>query len=305
MAAADATVQKIIDRLGAMFAGWGPDVGLEQMRRDLEAFYLSFGEGRDATVTDVRIGSQPAEWVSAPRASQDRVVLYLHGGGFSVGSPRGYRHLAADISAASGASVLVLDYRLVPDTVFPGQLEDARAAFVWLLARGIRPGNVAIAGDSAGGGLAVALLVALRDAGRPLPSSAALLCPWADLECGGDSYESKANVDPVATKAMAQQMGIAYAGSPENLRNPLASPVLAPLHGLPPLLIHAGEREIFIDDARTLARRAREAGVAVELEEWPGMIHQWHVYASELQEGRDAIRAIGDFVRACMAGASG
>jgi acetyl esterase/lipase len=104
---------------------------------------------------------------------------------------------------------------------------------------------------------------------------------------------------------MAQQMGIAYAGSPENLRNPLASPVLASLQGLPPLLIHAGEREIFIDDARTLARRAREAGVAVELEEWPGMIHQWHVYASELQAARDAIRAVGDFVRARMAGAAG
>jgi acetyl esterase/lipase len=230
-------------------------------------------------------------------------VLYLHGGGFSVGSPRGYRHLAADISAASGASVLVLDYRLVPETVFPGQLEDARAAYDWLLARKIMPGHIAIAGDSAGGGLTVALLVALRDEGRPLPSCAALLCPWADLECSGQSYETKASVDPVATKAMAQQMGIAYAGRPENLRNPLASPIHASLQGLPPLLVHAGEREIFIDDARTLAARAREAGVAVELKEWPGMIHQWHVYGSELQPARDAIRAIGDFIHARMAGA--
>jgi acetyl esterase/lipase len=298
-------IQKIVDRFGAMFAGWGPDVGLEQMRRDLEALYVSFGAGREATVTDVRIGTLDAEWVSAPGASQDRIVLYLHGGGFSMGSPRGYRHLAADISAASGASVLVLDYRLVPDTIFPGQLEDAKAAYDWLLRRKIRPEHIAVAGDSAGGGLTVALLVALRDAGRALPSCAALLCPWADLECSGDSYESKASVDPVATKAMAQQMGITYAGSKENLRNPLASPVLASLQGLPPLLIHTGEREIFIDDARTLARRAREAGVAVELEEWPGMIHQWHVYASELQPARDAIRVIGDFIRARMARATG
>jgi acetyl esterase/lipase len=293
-------IQKIVDRFGAMFATWGPEVSLAQMRRDLEALYVSFGDGRDASVSQVRIGSLEGERVSARDAAQDRVVLYLHGGGFSVGSPRGYRHLAADISAASGASVLVLDYRLVPDIVFPGQLQDARAAYDWLLARGIRPEQIAVAGDSAGGGLTVALLVALRDGKRPLPSCGVLLCPWADLECTGESYESKAGVDPVANKAMAQQMGVAYAGRTENLRNPLASPVLAALDGLPPLLIHAGEREIFLDDARTLARRARDAGVAVEFSEWPGMIHQWHVYASELQSARDAIGAVGRFIRTHM-----
>ncbi len=295
-------IQPITDRFAALFAGWGPDVTLEQMRRDLEALYVSFGDGRDAKVAPVRIGTLNGEWVSAPHAAQDRVVLYLHGGGFSVGSPRGYRHLAADISAASGTTVLVLDYRLVPETVFPGQLDDARAAYEWLLAKGITPERIAVAGDSAGGGLTVALLVALRDASRPLPACGVLLCPWADLECTGDSYDSKASVDPVATKAMAQQMGIAYAGRAENLRNPLASPVHAPLARLPPLLIHSGEREIFIDDARTLAKRAREAGVTVELEEWPGMIHQWHVYGSVLQPARDAIRAAGEFIRGRMSG---
>jgi monoterpene epsilon-lactone hydrolase len=190
----------------------------------------------------------------------------------------------------------VLDYRLVPDTLFPGQLDDARVAYRWLMTRGISPGHIAVAGDSAGGGLTMALLVSLRDEGLPLPSCAALLSPWADLECTGATYESKASVDPVATKAIATQMGVAYAGTAENLRNPLASPVLASLKGLPPLKIQSGEREVFLDDARTLAQHARDAGVPVEFDEWPGMIHQWHVYASELAEARDAISQLGEFI---------
>jgi monoterpene epsilon-lactone hydrolase len=293
-------IQTIINRLESLFAGWGPDVTIERMRRDLEELYVSFGGGREASIAPVQIGAIGGEWVTAPEAASDRVVLYLHGGGFAVGSSRGYRHLAIDISAASGASVLVLDFRLVPETVFPGQLEDAVAAYRWLMARGISPGHIAIAGDSAGGGLTVALLVALRDDGVPLPSCAALLSPWVDLECTGASYVSKANVDPVATKAMATQMGIAYAGTAENLRNPLASPVLASLKGLPPLKIQAGEREIFLDDARTIARHGRDAGVSVEFDEWPGMIHQWHVYANELAEAREAIAQVGAFISGRM-----
>jgi acetyl esterase/lipase len=180
--------------------------------------------------------------------------------------------------------------------VFPAAVEDAVASYRWLLATGVEPERIAVAGDSAGAGLALALLVALRDARAPLPACAVLLSPFADLECRGESYTTMAALDPIVSREMGLGMGKIYVGAREP-SHPLASPVHAALAGLPPLLIQVGSREVVLDDARTIERHAREAGVPAKLDVWPGMVHVWHLFASALGEGQRAIEDLGSFIR--------
>jgi len=168
----------------------------------------------------------------------------------------------------------------------------------WLLARGHEPRSVALAGDSAGGGLALALIAALQRSNGPLPACACLMSPWLDLECRGRSYRRPAELHPAATHEIALGMGRGYVGPEGDLTDPLASPINLDFSGFPPLLMQVGSREIFLDDAVSAAASARRAGVAVELREWPGMIHQWHLYAAELDEARQAIAEQGAFLRA-------
>jgi phosphinothricin tripeptide acetyl hydrolase len=224
------------------------------------------------------------------------VVLYLHGGGYVIGSPRSHRHLAAAIAGAAAARALLLDYRLAPEHPYPAALEDATAAYRWLLAQGIAPGRVVIAGDSAGGGLTVATLLALREAGVPLPAAGVCISPWVDLTCGGSSYVSKADADPIVQRAGVEQMARAYLGSTAP-REPLASPLFADLRGLPPLLIHVGSEEVLLDDSVQLAERARAAGVDTTLEVYERMIHVWHWFLPMLDEAQTAVEAIGRFAR--------
>jgi acetyl esterase/lipase len=247
------------------------------------------GEGRGR-------GEIAAEWLEPPAARGGAALLYLHGGGYVIGSPRSHRHLAAALGAAAGAATLVPEYRLAPEHPFPAAVEDAVAAYRWLLARGVAPGGIAIAGDSAGGGLTVATLLALRDRGLPLPAAGVCISPWVDLTCGGASYASRAASDPIVTQAGIVEMARAYLGAADP-RAPLASPLFADLAGLPPLLVHVGSDEVLLDDAVALAERARAAGVAATLEIWPDMIHVWHWFHPMLDEGRKAIAGIGDFVR--------
>jgi acetyl esterase/lipase len=223
-------------------------------------------------------------------------MLYLHGGGYVVGSIATHLGLAGRLSRAAAARVLLLNYRLAPEHPFPAAVEDATAAYRWLLGTGVKPGRIAIAGDSAGGGLTVATLVALRDAGEPLPAAGVCQSPWIDLEGAGESVTTKAHVDPLVHKDMLLKMASWYlAGA--NPRTPLAAPLYADLQGLPPLLVQVGTAEILLDDATRLADRARAAGVAVTLEPWEGMIHVWQLFASILPEGQQAIDRIGAFVR--------
>jgi acetyl esterase/lipase len=180
--------------------------------------------------------------------------------------------------------------------VFPAAVEDAVASYRWLLATGVEPERIAVAGDSAGAGLALALLVSLRDAGAPLPACAVLLSPYADLECSGESYTTLAESDPIVSREMGVGMGRVYVGN-RAPSDPLASPVHAALDGLPPLLIQVGSREVVLDDARRIERHAREAGVLAKLEVWPGMVHVWHLFASVLDEGQRAIEELASFIR--------
>jgi phosphinothricin tripeptide acetyl hydrolase len=176
-------------------------------------------------------------------------------------------------------------------------VEDATAAYRWLLEQAVAPARVVIAGDSAGGGLTVATLLALREAGVPLPAAAVCISPWVDLTCGGASYRTKAEADPIVRRAGVEQMAQAYLG-PTPPRTPLASPLFADLRGLPPLLIHVGSDEVLLDDATQLAERARAAGVEATLEVYERMIHVWHWFLPMLAEAETAVEAIGRFVRA-------
>ena len=214
----------------------------------------------EVKVERVTVPVAPAEWLRPPAAAAGRVVLYLHGGGYVIGSPRSHRHLAAAIAGAAGASALSLEYRLAPEDPFPAAVDDAVAAYRWLLEQGASPDHMVIAGDSAGGGLTIATLVALRDASVRLPAGCVCISPWVDLTCSGGSYQTKAAVDPIVRKAGVEEMARAYLGATDP-RTALASPLFADLRGLPPLLIHVGSDEVLLDDAIQLADRANAAGV--------------------------------------------
>jgi phosphinothricin tripeptide acetyl hydrolase len=250
----------------------------------------------DVKVERVNVPAAPAEWLRPPSAVPGRVVLYLHGGGYVIGSPRSHRHLAAAIAGAAGASALLLDYRLAPEHPFPAAVEDATAAYRWLLDQAIAPEHIVIAGDSAGGGLTVATVLALREARVPLPAGGVCISPWVDLTCSGASYATKAAADPIVRRAGVEEMARAYLGATPP-RTPLASPLFADLRGLPPLLIHVGSDEVLLDDAVQLAERAKAAGVDATLEISDRMIHVWHWFLPMLDEAQTAVEAIGRFVR--------
>jgi acetyl esterase/lipase len=248
------------------------------------------------SVDVVDLGGVPGERVAAPGADEDRAVLYLHGGAYTRGSCATHRNLAAMIAAACGAPVYVADYRLAPEHPFPAAIDDARAALAWLSTH-VAPLRTVVAGDSAGGGLALALLVAQRDADAPLPAAAVLVSPWADLTGESASFRDRAALDPVCTPD-GLLAGAAMYTAGADVRDPLVSPAFADLAGLPPLYVLVGDAEILLDDSTTVASRAADAGVDVRLEVWPEMVHVFPAFAQLLPEGRDAIERIGAFIRA-------
>ena len=232
----------------------------------------------------------------ARRGRPGRAILYLHGGGYVIGSINTHRSLAARLSRAAKARVLVIDYRLAPEHPFPAAVDDSVAAYRWMLAQGLKASRIAVSGDSAGGGLTAATLVAIRDAKLPVPAAGALLSPWVDMEGIGESMTSKDSVDPMVHKDGLLGMAKAYLAG-QNPRTPLAAPLYADLTGLPPLLIQVGTAETLLDDSSRLAERAKKAGVNVTYEPWENMIHVFQLFAPMLDEGQQAIEKIGAFVR--------
>jgi acetyl esterase/lipase len=235
----------------------------------------------------------------------DRVIFYLHGGAYNAGSTRSHRALAGNIAYASRGRALTVDYRLAPEHPYPAALEDARAAYQWLIGSGVSSERITMAGDSAGGGLTIALLVALREHGLPMPASAVVVSPWTDLSarsaangcCGirGDSWRTNVRTDHVINGSKLCTAAGLYLGS-AHPRTPLISPLYANLSGLPPLLIHVGSDEVLLSDSLHLAEHARRAGVETTLEIWEGMQHVWHFAARFMPEARKAIERIGVFV---------
>jgi monoterpene epsilon-lactone hydrolase len=291
-------MDKGIGAVRAHLAKLPPSDGMTvaQRRAQYERAEKFFPTSPDVKVEQVAAPTAPAEWLSPPGARPDAAVLYLHGGGYVIGSPRSHRHLAAAIGVAAKSHVLLPDYRLAPEHPFPAAVDDAVAAYRWLLDRRIAPARIVIAGDSAGGGLTVATLLALRDAGMPLPAAGVCISPWIDLTCGGGSYTTRAEADPIVKRASVGDMATAYLAG-KDPKTPLASPLFADLRGLPPLLIQVGDAEVLLDDAVQLAECARKAGVDATLDVQDAMIHVWHWFFPMLDEGQAAIDRIGDFVR--------
>lgn len=288
-------VERVVRRIRAVYGRWGRETGIAQMRRDWDALFdADLPEGSVETIGD---GLGPAAWIRSPGAARDRVVVYLHGGGFRLGSVASHRALMLRLSEASRCSVLAVRYRLGPEHGFPAPIEDALSAWDWVVARTGDAGRVAVAGDSAGGGLALSTMLSLREAGRPLPAACCLMSPWTDLAATGASFTTRAGRDPIHQRAMILALAKAYlAASGADPLEPLASPLHADLAGLPPLLVQVGGRETVLDDSRVLAARARAAGVAVELQVWEEMIHVFQLFADDLPEARDAIAAAGRFL---------
>lgn len=250
----------------------------------------------DVRAEVVDVGGIPAEWISIDGTSPSTTVLFLHGGGYVIGSLNSHRRLTSDIARASDARALAIDYRMGPEHPFPTAIDDAVAAYRWLLAQGIAPEQLVIAGDSAGGGLTAATLLALRDAGDPLPAAAVMMSPWLDLACTGGSMTSKAPVDPMISPAELHGWASMYAARTD-LKTPLASPLYAELSGLPPIMLQVGTEEILLDDSVRYAERAKAAGVDVTLDVWDEMIHVWQLFAFMLPEGQQAVDRAGAFIK--------
>ncbi len=243
----------------------------------------------------------PAEWTWTEAADPARVVLYLHGGGYVFGSILSHRHLVAEIGRASGSRTLAIDYRLSPENPFPAAVDDALASYRFLLEQGFEPRHIALAGDSAGGGLVVSTLVAIKEAGLPQPACGWLISPWVDMEASGETFVSRADADPMVKREIIVNFAQAYLNGADP-RSPFASPIYADLRGIAPLLIHVGASEVLLDDSLKLARTVGAADVSVRLEIWPEMVHIWHVFHRILGDGRKAVQAGAKFLREAMDG---
>lgn len=274
---------------------------IAQMRIDSDARGRAFGLPADVMVEPVTANGVRAEWTWTPGADPSKVILYLHGGGYVLCSLDSHRHLVAEVGRAARTRTLAIDYRLAPEHPFPAPVEDTIAAYRYLLDSGLKPAGIALAGDSAGGGLVVAALLAIREAGLPLPACGWCISPWVDMEALGQSFTDRAETDPTVQRATIQMMaGLYLAGA--DPKHPHASPIHGDLRGLPPLLIQVGSVETLLDDSTALARKAGIADVPVELQIWPEMIHIWHIFFPMLAAGRRAIASGGSFVRSALKG---
>jgi monoterpene epsilon-lactone hydrolase len=272
-------------------------VGFAERRNRLDAIGSASPLACDISLAAIDANGVPAEWSLAPGSDPSRVLLFLHGGGYCSGSIASHRGMVTEVGRAARVRTLAAGYRLAPEHPFPAALEDALAVYGFLLDQGIAAERIAIGGDSAGGGLALAAITSLRDAGKPLPGCAWLVSPWVDLQMTGASLSEKANVDPLIQKPYLEELASAYLAGADPA-GPLVSPLHADLTGVPALLVQVGSAETLLDDALRLTRKAGAADVPVSLEVWPHMIHAWHLWAAQLEDGRRAIESAGAFIRA-------
>jgi monoterpene epsilon-lactone hydrolase len=251
---------------------------------------------RDTRTENLKIVGMPAAMITVREARTDYTVLFLHGGAYVVASFRNYGHFTWRIGRAARARVLAIDYRLAPEHPFPAALDDAAVAYRWMLDHGSRPERILIAGDSAGGGLALALILKLRDERAPLPAAAITLSPWTDLALTGASLHTNAVRDPMLVAREVPRFAEMYAGDGDR-KNPYLSPLYGDTHGLPPTLIQAGGDEILLDDARRMAQKMKDAGCDIDYQIWPGMPHVFQLLVPVLPEANAAVEEIGKFVQ--------
>jgi acetyl esterase/lipase len=273
------------------------NTSIPRLRQEIEKSAGFFGKlPAQIEVSPITIDGLSAEWILPIQAKKDKVILYVHGGGYVTGSCQAHRALVAKFVKGSEVGALLFDYRLAPEHPFPAAIEDSVTAYRWLLAKGVSPSHIVIAGDSAGGGLCLATLIALRDQGIPLPAAAVALSPWTDLKCTGESLRTKAKVDTLTWAESWTVFSKYYVGDNDPCL-PWISPLYGDLHGLPPMLIHVGGDEVLLDDSTRFAEKAKDAGVDVTLKVGEGMFHCFPLCAPLFPEARQAMDEICAFIK--------
>ena len=294
---------KQTEALNALYRGWAaalqanPEMPLDEMRLMLEQWGNITGEPRGVDYIETSASEVPALWAAPKDCAEDRVLLCAHGGGYVAASMYTHRKTYGHVARAIGCRALIVDYRRAPENVHPGPVNDMAQSYKWLLDQGIRPGHVALIGDSAGGALAVTTILRTRQQGLPLPAATMPLSPWLDMEATGATFETNAQKDLIASRDMIQAMAGMFLGEGGNRRDPLANPLYADLAGLPPMYIQTGADEALLDDSRKLAELARKSGVDVTLEVVPEMQHVFQFLAGTAPEADAAIRRLADWVR--------
>ncbi len=272
----------------------GPDTPFLERRAQSEKFAAGYVSPPGTKITEGRLGNVAVEWIVPETAQSDRVFFHLHGGGYVLGNPAASRPFTVEFARRAHCAVVSVDYQLAPEHPFPAAVTDSLVAYSALLDSGRRPEDIVIGGESAGGGLAVATLIAARNARLKMPAALVAISPWVDLACNARTLETLAHTDPLLNARTLKEMADAYLQGSDPLA-PTASPAHADLSGLPPMLIHVGSEEVLLDDAKALAERARLSGVDAFLEIWPRMIHVWHMFNPLLPEAGRAIDALARF----------
>jgi monoterpene epsilon-lactone hydrolase len=289
--------QSEIDAVRALLGSKPRPVGWTQRRQRIEEVGSVWPAADDVKREPVDIGGLPGEWSMAPGSDASHVLLFFHGGGYCSGSILSHRRLVTEAGRAARARTLAIEYRLAPEHPFPAALDDAFAAWNFLRTSGIAAEHVVVGGDSAGGGLTIALINRLRDAGERIPGCAWLLSPWTDLTLSGETLVTKDAVDPIIHQAYLAELVEAYVPSDIDRKDPRVSPLYADLKGFPPTLIQVGACETLLEDSARFAAAAGAANVAVTLEVWPDMIHAWPMWNAHLEPGRRALANFGEFIR--------
>jgi epsilon-lactone hydrolase len=272
-------------------------VGWAERRRRLDDIGGAWPVAPDVTLTPVDIDGIPGEWSIVPGSDSSRVLMFLHGGGYCSGSIASHRRMVSEAGRAAGVRTLAVGYRLAPEHPFPAAFDDALTAWHYLRRQGVAPEHLAVGGDSAGGGLSLALTLSLRERKEKRPACLWLVSPWTDLTMSGSTLVTKDAVDPLIHKGYLGELADAYLHGSSDRKDPRVSPLFADLSELPPMLIQVGSEETLLDDAVRLAAAAGAAAAPVTLEIWPHMIHAWHLWNAQLESGRRALGSAGRFVR--------
>jgi len=268
---------------------------LVSARKRLDFFAGMVPKASGVAVRKDSIAGLHAEWLIPDGAPEDRLLLYWHGGGYVVGSCKSHRPFVSHLALEAGVRALLPEYRLAPEHPFPAAIKDAVGVYRSLLEQGYEPANITIAGDSAGGGISVAMLLSLRDAGVPLPGAVVLLSPLLDLSLQGDSMRTRLDRDPWLKPDILRHVARCYCDDAE-LTDPLVSPVFADASGMPPTLIQVGDDEILLSDSERFAEYMRATGGDVAIEVWPGMWHVWQMFIGLMPESRRAVERLGSFI---------
>jgi len=290
-------VQSEIDAVRALLSSKPRPVGWAERRQRLDEVGSLWPVADDVTLAQVDVNGVPGEWSIVPGSDPSRILLYLHGGGYCSGSILSHRRLVSEAGRAAGLRTLAIAYRLAPEHPFPAAVTDAITAWQFLQSQGITAARIAIGGDSAGGGLTVALITRLRDARADLPACAWLISPWMDLTMSGSTLATKDAVDPIIHKDYLEELAAAYVDAGIDRKDPRVSPLYADLRSFPPTLIQVGSAEVLLEDATRFAAAAGAADVPMTLEIWPHMIHAWHLWNARLEPGRRALVNAGAFIR--------